>query len=96
MTAHATATIRNEAGIHCRPSTHIVKTLQDCPAEVRIIKTGEGESDLRSMLSLMMLGLTCDSEVEVEVNGPEEEEWCRKVVELLEKEYDFPNAGGGG
>ena len=96
MTAHATATIKNGAGIHCRPSTHIIKTLQDCPAEVKIIKPGEGESDLKSMLSLMMLALTCDTEVDVEVSGPEEDDWCRKVVELLETEYDFPDAGSAG
>lgn len=96
MTAHATATIKNEAGIHCRPSTHIVKSIQKCPAEVRIVKPGEGESDLTSMLSLMMLGLTCGTEVQVEVTGPEEEDWCRRVVELLETEYDFPDAGGAG
>jgi phosphotransferase system HPr-like phosphotransfer protein len=48
------------------------------------------------MLSLMMLGLTCGTEVNVEVTGPEEEDWCRRVVELLETEYDFPDAGGAG
>lgn len=96
MTAQATALIKNEAGIHCRPSTHILKALVDCPASVKIIKAGEGESDLSSMLSLMMLGLTCGSEVLVEVSGPDEEIWCRKVVDLLETVYDFPDAGSGG
>lgn len=96
MTATATATITNEAGIHCRPSTHILKTLASCPCDVLIRKPGEGESDLTSMLSLMMLGLTCGTEVEVEASGRDEEEWCQKVVGLLETEYDFPDAGGGG
>lgn len=96
MTASATAIIQNEAGIHCRPSTHILKATAECPAEVIIRKPGEGESDLTSMLSLMMLGLTCETEVEVEVTGPDEELWCQKIVELLETEYDFPDAGGNG
>jgi len=96
MTARATATILNEAGIHCRPSTHILKEFTGCPARVRVIKPGEGESDLASMLSLMMLGLTCGTRVEVEVTGEDEEIWCGKLVEMLEFEYDFPNAGSGG
>jgi phosphotransferase system HPr (HPr) family protein len=96
MTVQATALIKNEAGIHCRPSTHILKTMQDCPAQVTIVKAGEGESDLSSMLSLMILGLTCGTEVLVEVSGTDEQIWCDKVVELLETEYDFPDAGGAG
>lgn len=96
MTAQATARIHNEAGIHCRPSTHILKSIAGCPARIRLLKPGESECDLTSMLSLMMLGLTCGSEVLVEVTGPDEEMWCRKVVDLLETVYDFPDAGTGG
>jgi len=96
MTAHATATIHNEAGIHCRPSTHILKAMKDCPARVQIHKEGGDSSDLSSMLSLMMLGLTCNTDVEVEVSGPDEEIWCQKVVELLETVYDFPDAESPG
>lgn len=54
------------------------------------MRAESGESDLRSMLSLMMLGLTQGTEVEVEVDGPDEQAQLEKVVGLLEYEYDFP------
>lgn len=90
MVAKAKARVRNEAGIHCRPSAHIVKQLAGYSGSMRVIHGEEGESDLRSMLSLMMLALTHETEVEVEVEGPNEETQLQKIVELLEYEYDFP------
>ncbi len=90
MVATAKAVIQNEAGIHCRPSAHIVKSVASYPGEIRVMHATEGESDLKSMLSLMMLGLTCGSEVKVEVTGPGEVEQLRAVVALLEHHYDFP------
>jgi len=89
MVARGTATIHNEAGIHCRPSTHILKTVQGYPGRMKV-SCSEGESDLSSMLGLMMLSLTCGSVVEVEVEGPDEEAHLQKLIELLETEYDFP------
>jgi phosphotransferase system HPr (HPr) family protein len=89
MATRGKATIRNEAGIHCRPSTHIIKSVKDYPGEMKV-RCAEGESDLRSMLGLMMLGLTCGSQVEVEVEGPDEQSELQRVIDLLETEYDFP------
>ena len=89
MVATGKATVRNEAGIHCRPSTHIIKSVQEYPGRMRV-SCPEGESDLTSMLSLMMLGLTCGTEVAVEVEGPDEEARLAHLIGLLETEYDFP------
>lgn len=93
MTAQGTATVKNEAGIHCRPSTHIIKTLQGYEGRIRVAHAENGESDLSSMLDLMMMGLTCGSTVEVEVEGPDEDAKLKEVVELFEHIYDFPDAG---
>ena len=86
----AEATIRNEAGIHCRPSTHIVKTIRDYEGEMKVVNPDGVESDLRSMLSLMMLALSCGTKVKLEVTGPQEEEQLQVLVGLFEYEYDFP------
>lgn len=89
MAVSGKATIHNEAGIHCRPSTHIIKSVKDYPGTFRVW-CAEGESDLRSMLSLMMLSLTCGTEVEIEVDGPDEEARLAELITLFETEYDFP------
>lgn len=86
----ATAEIKNEAGIHCRPSTHIIKEVSAYPGEQLVTGADGQSSDLRSMLSLMMLALTHGSEVELEVDGPDEEAHLQKLVDLFEYRYDFP------
>jgi phosphocarrier protein HPr len=93
MTVKGHAKIMNEAGIHCRPSTHIIKTMQGYSGRILVIHAQNGECDLSSMLDLMMLGLTCGSEVDIEVEGPDEATQLSKIVELFEYKYDFPNAG---
>ena len=91
MVAKAKAVVRNEAGIHCRPSAHIIKAVAGYPGDMRVIHPTEGESDLKSMLSLMMLGLTCGAVVDVEVEGPDEQSHVKQLVTLLETHYDFPS-----
>jgi phosphotransferase system HPr-like phosphotransfer protein len=41
-------------------------------------------------MGLIALGMTQGDEVEVEVSGPKEEKVCARLVEMLEKKYDFP------
>ncbi|MGA0368262.1 MAG: HPr family phosphocarrier protein [Kiritimatiellia bacterium] len=93
MTVQGKATVMNEAGIHCRPSTHIIKSVQSYPGRIRVVHAENGECDLTSMLDLMMMGLTCGSEIQIEVEGPDEEDQLRKTIDLFEFEYDFPDAG---
>lgn len=93
MTANGHATIHNGAGIHCRPSSHIIKNVQGYPGRIKVLHAENGECDLSSMLDLMMMALTCGSEVEIEVEGPDEESQMAKVVELFETHYDFPDGG---
>ena len=95
MVATGTAKIQNEAGIHCRPSSHLIKSVQDYPGKIRVFHEENGECDLRSMLDLMMMGLTCGTQVELTVEGPGEEKQLSVVQELFERMYDFPNAGEG-
>ncbi len=85
------ATIKNEAGIHCRPSTHIIKTLQAYEGRLKVTNPDGGSSDLRSMLSLMMLALAHGTRITLEVEGPDEEAKLQELVGLFEYEYDFPS-----
>ena len=85
-----TATIKNEAGIHCRPSAHIVKHVADFDGDMKVTNPDGESSDLRTMLSLMMLALTHGSVVRLETSGPGADEQLSKLVELFEFEYDFP------
>ena len=83
------ATVRNAQGIHCRPAAVIIKEANGYPGIVKA-HNGKGESDLRSVMGLLALGLDQGSEVTISVTGPSEEEHCRKFVALFETHFDFP------
>lgn len=85
----ARATVRNEHGIHCRPSTVIAKELKDYPGEVRVVGA-DGECDPRSVMEIMTLELGPGNSVWIEVDGPNEESMCGRAVELFETHFDFP------
>lgn len=85
----ATATIQNEQGIHCRPTARIIQEAQRFKGEMRV--TGEyGECDLRSAMGLLMLSLGKGSAIRIQVDGPGEQKFCAKLVELFEFHFDFP------
>jgi phosphotransferase system HPr (HPr) family protein len=84
-----TAIIRNEAGIHCRPSAVIVKVVEGYQGRIRIISEDDSV-DIRSMMSILSLGLREGAEITIEVSGPEEESMCTELVDLFERVFDFP------
>ena len=83
------ATIRNSAGIHCRPSATIVKTLSGYSGEVVVTAPG-GSCDPRSIMELLALCLEPGTKIRIRVTGPDEELVARDLVELFEKHFDFP------
>ncbi len=83
------ATVQNGQGIHCRPSAVIIKEVSRYPGKV-IVTCERGNSDLRSVMSLLQLGLIPGTQVSVSVTGPDEEDFCQKLVDLFQKHYDFP------
>ena len=85
----AKATILNEAGIHCRPSAILVK--EGCSYDGLIfVKAPSGTCNLTSALELIMLGLEQGTEVTIQVTGPDEEEYAKKLAGLFETHFDFP------
>ncbi len=83
------AVVQNEAGIHCRPSAILVK--EGSAYAGKILVTAEsGSCDLTSALECIMLGLEPGAEVTIQVTGPDEEAFGKKLAELFETHFDFP------
>ncbi len=82
------AVIRNEYGIHCRPSAVIIREISDYPGSITVI-SDDGECNPRSMLGLMSLGLACGTSVRIRVEGPDEEDTAASVKTLFERNFDF-------
>jgi len=84
------ATVKNADGIHCRPSVLIVKAMASYPGRVTLT-TDRGSSDVKSVMTLMMMAMGKGCLVRIRVEGPDEERTCAAVVELIERQFDFPN-----
>lgn len=84
------ATVKNAYGIHCRPSAIIVKEAQRSHAAIRVVSDDGREADAKNLLSVIALGLSQGAAVQIHVEGPDEEEVCRHMVELFETDFDFP------
>ena len=89
------ATIRNHAGIHCRPSSVIIRAAKDYRARIRVTAP-LGTTNLRSILELMTLELIPGATVKIRVDGPNEKRVCDELVTLFETHFDFPDAHGVG
>ena len=83
------ATIRNEAGIHCRPSAILIKAGMAYAGKI-LISAKSGTCTLTSALECIMLGLEKGAKVTIQVTGPDEEEFGKKLAELFETHFDFP------
>ncbi len=85
-------TIRNRAGIHCRPSGVILNTInQEFPYHRFEIETVEDKRiELNSMLALISLGLALGAQATLRCTGPDEEKAIRRIGDLFETEFDFP------
>jgi phosphocarrier protein HPr len=84
------ATIKNDAGIHCRPASLILKAATEMNDHDFLVISNDVEVSLSSILSLISLGLQRGDSVEIKVEGPDAEIACDKMVDLFETEFDFP------
>ena len=84
-----TATIRNAHGIHCRPSAEIVKFAKVYDGDIQVSGNGQ-ESNLKSVISLVGMGLEPGAHVAIEVDGPDEVNMLESLISMFEKHFDFP------
>lgn len=84
-----TAMVKNNMGIHVRPTGVIIDAMHDSPAEIRVTAKGI-ESNLRDHISILAMGLCKGDTVEITVSGENEEATADQIVELFEREFDFP------
>ena len=89
LMVHVEAIIKNEAGIHCRPSALLIQERATYEGYV-MVHSESGSTTLQSALECIMLGLEQGARVRIEVNGPNEEAFAARLVQLFETEFDFP------
>jgi phosphocarrier protein len=84
-------TVRNKAGIHCRPSGVILNAIKnEFPDHFFEVVTSSSRLEINSMLALLTLELTCGTTALLRVEGVDEERALQRIGDLLEYEFDFP------
>lgn len=82
-------TIQNAYGIHCRPSGIISQAVRGYQGRVIVRGPDGSEAFPGSVLSLLSLALANGDDVEIAVEGPDEEQKCDELLALFSKNYDF-------
>ena len=85
-------TVRNKAGIHCRPSGVILAAMRNEFPDHRFeVVTPDGvPQSADSMLALLSMELTCGTRALLRVEGIDEDRAIRRIGDLFEYEFDFP------
>ncbi len=84
-----TATIKNNNGIHVRPSQAISGRMSGFTGELSI-RSRHAEITDTNTISIISLGLVKGDEITITVTGRDEEAVGNQLVSLFEYEYDFP------
>lgn len=74
--------IKDEAGIHARPASKLVKEVSACESKVTIVK-GDKEAEGTKLIKIMGLGAKFNDEIIVRVEGPDEDMAAERLEKFL-------------
>jgi len=79
-------TISNKLGLHARASAKLTKLASSYPCEVFISRNGR-RINAKSIMGVMMLAAGLGSEVELETDGPQEQEAMEALLALINDKF---------
>ena len=79
-------TITNKLGLHARASAKLTKLAGSYPCEVWMSR-GERRVNAKSIMGVMMLAAGLGSTVEIECDGPREEDAMKALLALINDKF---------
>jgi phosphotransferase system HPr (HPr) family protein len=78
--------VRNPSGLHARPAALFVRTAGQFAAKVSVSNpaAGKGPVDAKSILSVLTLGVSSGTEIEVSADGDDAEAAIAAIREAVE------------
>lgn len=76
-------TIKNKLGLHARPASNFVKMAQSFKSKIEILK-GEKRLNAKSMIGILAAGAKCGTEIELAIDGEDEQEAMRQLTEFID------------
>ena len=84
-----TVPIVNKLGLHARASAKLTQTAAKFPCDVHLSRNGK-RVNAKSIMGVMMLAAGIGSTVEIETDGPQEEEAMAALVKLIADKFGEP------
>ena len=80
--------IKNKLGIHARPAAEFVKTASRFSSDINVAKN-DNRVNGKSIMGILMLEAAHGTEIEVEIDGQDEEEAMEAMTDLIEnRQFD--------
>jgi len=79
--------IISKLGLHARASSKLTQLASQFNSEIFLIKNSKKVS-ANNIMDILMLAASVGSEVELEVNGPDEKEAINKIEKLFKNYFD--------
>lgn len=83
---HAVATIVNKRGLHARASAKVVEAAARFQSHITVNKNGQSV-DARSIMGLMMLAASLNSQIEITAEGPDADDAMTAIMALIEAKF---------
>lgn len=80
-------TVKNRLGIHARPSALLVQAASKFASEITLEKDGLAING-KSIMGVMMLAAEVGAVIKVRIDGDDEVEAFKKMVEMIESHFD--------
>jgi phosphocarrier protein HPr len=81
-----TITISNRLGLHARASAKLTKLAGSHRCNVHLSRNGR-RVNAKSIMGVMMLAAGLGAEVEIETDGPDEDEAMKSLRELIDAKF---------
>jgi phosphocarrier protein HPr len=81
-----TVTISNKLGLHARASAKLTKLASSFASDVHMSRNGR-RINAKSIMGVMMLAAGLGSEVEIEVQGPDEAQALQALAQLINDRF---------
>lgn len=78
--------IKNNSGLHARPSGLLAKTASSYKSDITLTYNGKTTS-AKSIMNVLSLGLKYQNQVTLNVTGEDEEEAFKAIVDLFESGF---------
>ena len=80
-------TIINKLGLHARAAAKLVGCAEQFQSSIKLGR-GEQEVDGKSIMSVMMMAASCGTDIELIIDGEDENQAREALVELINNRFD--------